>query len=125
MHQHLKSILRCIFDEKGAKKEFKWQPKGSPNGAKVVPRSVKDENGEHAKSAVGYCKNQCLEPCRAAHLGSKCDKKCLRIEVEIESDLKVDLGAKMEPKLSPKGSQMGTKSEKNRSRIVFKIEVDL
>ena len=98
MHQNLKSILRYIFNEKGGKKEPKWERKGSPNGAKVVPRGVKDENGEHAKSAVGYCKNQCLEPCRAAHLGSKCDKKCHRIEVEIESDLKVDFGAKIEPK---------------------------
>ena len=42
-HQNLKSILRCIFDEKGAKMEPTWEPKWSKNGAKIASRTVGNE----------------------------------------------------------------------------------
>ena len=57
--------------EKGTKMYPKWQPKEMQKKNKAVPRSAPNEKREHAKSAIGYCQNLSVGPCRAGQLGAK------------------------------------------------------
>ena len=112
------SISKTILNEKAIKRDAQREPKESQNGSKIVPRSVMRAKAEHAKSAVGYCKNQSLLRCWASRWRAKGAEKRVRIEVKIKIDFEVDFAVKIKPKWSPKVSQMELKSEKNRFKIV-------
>ena len=99
-------------------------PNGSQDRAKVIRRDRKNEQGEYAKNAGGYYKNQGLGRCQAGHSEAKCPKNRIRIEVKIKMDFKHDLSPKMEPKSSPKGAKMEPKSTPNPLKIKVKFQVD-
>ena len=103
----MKSILKDIFVEKVAKMEPTWDPKWSQNGAKVVPRSAKDEKGGICKKCCTlHKKNGVFEGLGAAPGDGNLRKKRIRIVVKIKVDFEGDLGAHMDPKWGPKEAKI-------------------